>query len=52
MIFVYPVLLSVHTKHAVFAIIIVFLGVDMLFVLFMFSEFINKNFEIDRFPVC
>jgi hypothetical protein len=60
MISVYPVLLSVHTitppsceaKHTVFAIILVFLGVDVLFVLFLFSEFIQKNFEIGRFSVC
>ena len=60
MIFVYPVLLSVHTitppsceaKHTDFAIILVFLGVDILFVLFLFSEFIQQNSEIDHFPVC
>jgi hypothetical protein len=60
MIFVYPILLSVHAiipasceaKRTVVAIILVFLGVDVLFVLFLFSEFILKNFEFDRFPVC
>jgi hypothetical protein len=60
MIFVYPVLLSVHiitlpfceAKHTEFAIILVFLGVDVLFILFLFSEFIQQNFEIDHFPVC
>ena len=60
MIFVYPILLSVHTitspfreaKHTEFAIILVFLGVDILFILFLFSEFIQQNFEIDHFPVC
>jgi len=60
MIFVYPVLPSVHTitlsfceaKHTEFAIILVFLGVDILFILFLFSEYIQRNFEIDHFPVC
>jgi len=55
-----PVLLSVHTitppsceaKHIEFEIILVFLGLDILFVLFLFSEFIQQNFAIDRFPVC
>jgi len=60
MFFVYPVLLSVHTttppfceaKHTELAIILVFLGVDMLFILFLFSEFIQQNTEIDHFPAC
>jgi hypothetical protein len=46
--FLLSVLLSVHTitlpfceaKHTEFAIIVVFLGVDILFILFPFSEFI------------
>jgi len=46
--FLLSVLLSFHTitppfckaKHTEFAIILVFLGVDILFILFPFSEFI------------
>jgi hypothetical protein len=41
-----------EAKHTEFAIILVFLGVDILFILFLFSEFIQQNFEIDHFSVC
>jgi hypothetical protein len=60
MIFFYPVLLSLYTitppfceaKHTNFTIILVFLSVDILFILFLFSKFIQQDFEIDHFPVC